>query len=115
MPEEDIKQPEAVQPEQEQPKEEKTPETPVIDTTLPDVPSAPVTESVQPPEISLNVDPATAMNLTVQEFDKKIAEAEAGVYDLKRQKAAYIYDTNVQALIASAQRQQQPVEGTEVK
>ena len=78
---------------------------PAVDDTQPDVP--PVQKAVQPPEIQLNVDPAVAMNLTVQEFDKKIAEAEAVVADLKKQKAAYIYDTNVQALIAAAKQQQQ--------
>ena len=106
---------------EEKPKEEKTPETPVIDTTKtpetpvidttqPDVPAAPVTGPVQPPEINLTVDPATAMNLTVQEFDKKIAEAEANVYNLKKQKAAYIYDTNVKALYSAQQQQKQQTE-----
>lgn len=96
---------EKTQEQEQQPKEE----TPVVDTTQPDVPpvtpsSGPaVTQTVKPPEVTLNVDPVTAMNLTAQEFDKKIAEAEAVVYDIKKQKAAYIYDTNVRALIAAQQ------------
>jgi len=59
--------------------------------------------------MTLNVEPAVAMNITVQEFDKKIAESEANTAELKKQKAAYIYDTNVQLLIAQANQQQQPV------
>ena len=76
---------------------------------------APQPVAVKPPEVTLNVDPATAMNVTVQEFEKKIAESEANTAELKKQKAAYIYDTNVQLLIAQAnQNKQQPVpEGTE--
>lgn len=68
-----------------------------------DVQSQPQGQSEQP-EIQINVEPAVAMNLTVQEFDKRIAEAEANVADLKKQKAAFIYDTNVQALIKQAQQ-----------
>ena len=41
------------------------------------------------------------------EYDKKITEAEATVYDLKKQRAAFIYDTNVQNLLNQAQKQQQ--------
>ena len=59
------------------------------------------------PEINLNVDPGTAINLNAMEYDKKISEAEAVVADLKKQKAAYIYDSNVQSLLAQAQAQKQ--------
>jgi hypothetical protein len=51
-------------------------------------------------EIILDVDVATAMVLESQKFDKKIAEAEAVVADLKKQKATYIFETNIQQLIA---------------
>ena len=84
--------------------------TPQPEVKVPAV--APV--AVQPPSIQLNVEPAVAMNITVQEFDKKIAESEANTAELKKQRAAYIYDTNVQILIAQAQAQQQPAsEGTQ--
>jgi hypothetical protein len=59
------------------------------------------------PEINLNVDAVTALNLTVMEFDKKITEAESVVADLKKQRAAYIYDTNVGLLVRQAQQQGQ--------
>jgi hypothetical protein len=48
--------------------------------------------------VIFNVDTMTAMTLEVQKFDKKIAEAEAAVAELKRQKATYIFDTNIQNL-----------------
>jgi len=73
---------------------------------------APVT--VQPPQIQLNVEPGIAMNLTVQEFDKRIAAVEADVAELKKQKAAYIYDTNVNALIAQAKQQQAAANAAQV-
>ena len=59
------------------------------------------------PEINLNVDAVTALNLTVLEYDKKIGEAEAVVSDLKKKRAAFIYDTNIEMLIKQAQQQQQ--------
>jgi len=46
------------------------------------------------------VDTSTAMLIECQRFDKKIAEAKAVVADLKRQKASYIFDTNIQQLLA---------------
>jgi len=58
-----------------------------------------------PNRIDVNIDQATATALKVQEFEKLIAEAEFAVYDLKKQKAAYIYDTNIQSLIKQAQQQ----------
>jgi hypothetical protein len=51
-------------------------------------------------DIKIDVDSATLMTLEVQKFDKKIAEMKAQVADLKRQKAAYIFDTNIQILLA---------------
>ncbi len=96
---------------QAQPKEDtevKAPETPQEQPEIPQ-PEAPqgVTKSIQPPQVQLNVDPQTALNITVQEFDKKISEAKAVVAELEKQKAAYIYDTNIQILLAAAQQQQQ--------
>ena len=58
------------------------------------------------PEIQLNLDRGTAINLNVMEFDKKITEAEAVVADLKKQRSAYIYNANVEALLIQAQQQQ---------
>ena len=62
-------------------------------------------QNVQQPPIDITVDAATAFGLRVQEFDKVIAEGEARVADLKRQKATYIYDTNLQAVLAKSQQQ----------
>ncbi len=90
-------QPEAPAPQPEAP----APEAP---SPQPEAPAPNV--AVQPPQVNLTVDPGTAMNITVQEYDKKITESEAATADLKKQKAAYIYDTNVQILLAQAQEQQ---------
>ena len=54
----------------------------------------------QQPE-SVEVDLGTAFSLKLQEFDKKISEAEFVVYDLKKQKASYIYDENVKQVVMS--------------
>jgi hypothetical protein len=54
--------------------------------------------------IKIDLDPSMAMALQVQQFDKKIAEAEAQVADLKKQRASYIFDTNVQAVLARQQK-----------
>jgi len=81
-------------------------EAPTSETSQPETPpvNQPVTAEIQPPPVQLNVDPNTALNITAQEFDKKITEAEAVVADLKKQKAAYIYDTNIQMLLAAAKQ-----------
>jgi len=79
---------------------------------LPTVVDAPVqrnsetTTTTVKPEINLNVDMLTAINLNVMEYDKKIAVAEAVVADLKKKRAAYIYDANVESLISQAKQQQ---------
>lgn len=65
------------------------------------------------PEINLSVDLVTAINLTAMEYDKKITEAEVVVADLKKQKSAYIYDSNVQALINQSKQQQNSAQGTD--
>jgi len=49
----------------------------------------------------ITIDPATAFSLKLQEFDKKIAEAEMVVYTLKKDKAAFVYDQNVQQIVLS--------------
>jgi hypothetical protein len=56
--------------------------------------------------IKIEVDPASAMTLKLQEFDKKIAEGEAVVANLKMQKATFLYDTNLQVLINKHRAQQ---------
>jgi len=60
-------------------------------------------------EATLTVDAVTAFGLRTQEFDKVIAEAEARVADLKRQKATFIYETNFKAVMERAQQSQAPV------
>ena len=54
--------------------------------------------------IDLEVEPGVAFTMKLQEFDKRIAEAEAVSADLKRQRATFIYETNLQNLVT---RQQQ--------
>ena len=67
----------------------------------------PEEQSVQEP-IKIEVDPPTAFNLKMQEFDKNIATAEAQVYELKRQKMAFIYDRNIQFLTETAMAKRGP-------
>jgi hypothetical protein len=55
------------------------------------------TQQKQHQEIPL--DSGTAFNLKLQEFDKKIAEAELSVATLKKEKASFIYDQNAQQII----------------
>jgi len=50
-------------------------------------------------EKRIKVSGTAAFTIKVIEFDKKIAEAECVVSDLKRQKIDFIYNTNVQAVI----------------
>lgn len=59
-----------------------------------------------PNQINIDVDAATAVAIKVQEFDKNITELEAQVADMKRQKATYIYESNIQKLIKQAQQRQ---------
>ena len=59
-----------------------------------------VEQVAQQPE-SVEVDSGTAFTLKLQEFDKKISEAECVVYDLKKQKASYIYEENVKQVVMS--------------
>ncbi len=59
------------------------------------------------PEIELNVDPQTHLLVTVQDFDRKIADAKAAVANLESQKASYIYETNVKLLINQAKQQEE--------
>ncbi|MDD5649593.1 MAG: hypothetical protein PHF86_04135 [Candidatus Nanoarchaeia archaeon] len=47
----------------------------------------------------ISIDTGTAFNLKLQEFDKKIAEAELAVATLKKEKASFIYDQNVQQIV----------------
>lgn len=68
------------------------------------IPENVVTQQQQ--DIQINVDQNTHMVIAIQDFDRKIAEAEAVVANLKKDKANYIYETNVKILIAQAQNQQ---------
>jgi hypothetical protein len=59
----------------------------------------------QVPDIQINLNAQTAMTIKMQEFDKKISEAELMVAKLKCEKASYIYDTNVQQIVFSHKEQ----------
>lgn len=48
-----------------------------------------------PVESKIEVPLDIAVHLKLTEFDKLIAEAEAQVYELKKQKAAFLYEQNV--------------------
>jgi len=47
----------------------------------------------------IDVDVGTAFSLKLQEFDKKISEAELVVATIKKDKASYIYEQNVQSIV----------------
>jgi len=53
----------------------------------------------------IDIDLGTAFTLKLQEFDKKIAEAELVVSTIKRDRSAYIYDQNVQQIVMSHREQ----------
>lgn len=53
----------------------------------------------QDDQMDINIDAGTAFNLKLQEFDKKIANAELQVAALKKERATYIYDQNVQQIV----------------
>jgi hypothetical protein len=56
----------------------------------------------QPEEqMKIDVDAQTAFALKLQEFDKEIAQAEEKVATIKKDKATYIYDQNVQQVVAA--------------
>lgn len=61
----------------------------------------------QQPEITLNVDQNTHMMIAIQDYDRKIADAEATVANLKKEKANFIYETNVNFLINQAKQEQE--------
>lgn len=58
-----------------------------------------VPEETKVPETQITIDPGTAFSLKMQEFDKKIAEAELAVATLKKEKMCFIYDQNVQQIV----------------
>ncbi|MDD5649724.1 MAG: hypothetical protein PHF86_04790 [Candidatus Nanoarchaeia archaeon] len=49
-------------------------------------------------EEQIEIDLNTAFSLKLQEFDKKIADAEVTIATLKRDKVAYILDSNIQQI-----------------
>lgn len=65
------------------------------------VTDAPVSPEAQAQGEQITIDLGTAFNLKLQEFDKKIAEAELSVATLKRDKSSYIYDENVKQIVAA--------------
>lgn len=66
-----------------------------------------VSENEQQPEMTLNVDQNTHMMIAIQDYDRKIADAEAAVANLKKEKANFIYETNVNFLINQAKQEQE--------
>jgi hypothetical protein len=64
-------------------------------------------QQLQEGEIGINVDFKTAQILKCMEYDKVIAEAEATVSDLKKQKATYIFESNVQLITLQYKQQQE--------
>ncbi len=56
------------------------------------------TDAAQQSE-QIDIDLGTAFSLKLQEFDKKIAEAELVVATLKKDKISYVYDQNVQQIV----------------
>jgi len=108
MPEE-TKQPETTETPQPEVQSE-TPQAPPESEAAaqPEAPQFTSAETSQAqPELQINVDPNTHMAIAVQDFDRKIAEAKANVANLEKDRANYIYDTNVKLLINQAQQNQQ--------
>jgi hypothetical protein len=60
--------------------------------------------------IQINVDSNTAFALKLQEFDKLISESEAQTADLKRQKATFVYESNVNALLQQQKQKEAEAE-----
>lgn len=60
------------------------------------------TQATEQKPIEIEVEPQVAFNLKLQEFDKAIATAEAQAANLKMQKAAFVYDSNVKTLTDAA-------------
>ena len=63
---------------------------------------------------TINLDAKTAFSLKLIQFDRDIAEAESKVADLKKNKASYVYDTNLQEVL-NADMQQKIKAETEKK
>jgi len=65
-----------------------------------------VTEAAAQPqgqEVKIDIDPQTAFQLQLQDFDAKIAEAELKVAELKRDKTKYVKEFNVNGIVAAYQ------------
>ena len=54
-------------------------------------------------QVEINVSEEVFMKLSIQEYDKKIAEAEAYVYELKKLKAAFVYDKNLDRIVKKSE------------
>lgn len=52
----------------------------------------------------VSVSEQVMLQLTIMEFDKNIASAEATVYELKRKRADYIYTTNMNAVVKNSSK-----------
>lgn len=76
-------------------------EEPVVEETVVEEPvmEEPVVEEESKDEpLQIQVDGKTAYSMKLLEYDKNIAEAEAAVANLKKEKVAFIYDTQVQGI-----------------
>jgi hypothetical protein len=71
----------------------------IVDGEITPVQEAPAATEPQPQQEQINIDAGTAFALKLQEFDKKIAEAELAVAQLKKEKISYVYDQNVQQIV----------------
>ena len=61
---------------------------------------------IQKAQFEITIDPETAFQLKLQEYDKNIAIAECQVTELKRQKLEFIYNRNVQMITEQYKQQQ---------
>ena len=52
--------------------------------------------------LEIEVEPQVAFNLKLQEFDKAITAAKAQAANLEAQKAAFVYDRNIQTITEAA-------------
>lgn len=49
-------------------------------------------------EVILQTTPQNAFNIKILEFDRKIADLEFLLYQMKRDKAVFIHETNIQII-----------------
>jgi hypothetical protein len=57
-------------------------------------------------QTKIEVPPVVAANMKIMEYDRQIADAELHVASLKKQRADFVYDANIQEIRRSYQAQQ---------